>query len=430
MLGQSKKVALVYNSAQSAKSSEKAVGDVLIDVIEKKAGYLATDRTTEFRAALKKEPDFNPKAMKNEQVAKVGKQMGVQAVCMIKIATVGEQLSVSARLVDVATATATPKGVARPMQFDADNLADVKKTCELLTASLFGAATSSVASNTTTTPQAAKPQAAPAPTKPQAAPAPAKPQAAPTPAKPQTAPAPAKPQAAPAPAKSQVAPAKPQAAPAPSTPAKPSQPQAPASPLEKSLPANGELYNSDGIEMVFVEQGRGGFYIGKYEVTQTQWEKVMGSNPSSFQGADFPVEKVSWEDAKAFIEALNKKTGRTYRLPKEKEWEYAAKDGKRNNNRPFVGSADIDEVAWYSKTAASTTHSVGKKKPNELGLYDMTGNVWEWCEDCYDAGKCFYRSVRGGSFCTQSPACRIPYRNKQPPTEKSYDIGLRLVLEL
>jgi formylglycine-generating enzyme len=127
------------------------------------------------------------------------------------------------------------------------------------------------------------------------------------------------------------------------------------------------------------------FYIGKYEVTQGQWEEVMGNNPSKFKnGNNYPVENVSWNDVQAFVKKLNNKTGKKYRLPTEAEWEYAAKSGGKREK--FAGTSkesELDSYAWYGDNSKSKIHSVGQKKPNRLGLYDMSGNVYEWCQDIY-----------------------------------------------
>lgn len=125
------------------------------------------------------------------------------------------------------------------------------------------------------------------------------------------------------------------------------------------------------------------FLIGRTEVTQSLWEAVMGTNPSVFKGKDLPVENVRWEDVLTFIQKLNALTGRTYRLPTEAEWEFAAMGGNNSNGFKFAGSNNLDEVAWYQDNSNATTHSVGTKFPNELGIYDMTGNVNEWCSDWY-----------------------------------------------
>jgi formylglycine-generating enzyme required for sulfatase activity len=126
-----------------------------------------------------------------------------------------------------------------------------------------------------------------------------------------------------------------------------------------------------------------GFWIGKYEVTQGQWLQIMGSNPSTFKaGDDFPVETVSWYDAKTYIEKLNRQSGRTFALPTEAQWEYAARSGGRQEK--FAGNNQAGSVAWYAGNSGGKTRRVGTKSPNGLGVHDMSGNVWEWCEDVYD----------------------------------------------
>ena len=125
------------------------------------------------------------------------------------------------------------------------------------------------------------------------------------------------------------------------------------------------------------------YYIGKYEVTQALWQAVMGSNPSYFKGDDLPVEQVSWNDCQDFISKLNAMTGKRFRLPSEAEWEYAARGGKKSRGYQYSGSNTLGDVAWYEGNSGSKTHAVGTKQPNELGIYDMTGNVSEWCQDWY-----------------------------------------------
>ena len=131
-----------------------------------------------------------------------------------------------------------------------------------------------------------------------------------------------------------------------------------------------------------------GFWMGKYEVTQGQWQKVMGSNPSNFKkGDNYPVEGVSWDDCQRFIEKLNRRSDRTFRLPTEAEWEYAARSGGRDEK--YAGANDVNAVAWYSSNSGRSAHAVGGKAANGLGLHDMSGNVYEWCADWYD--KTYYK---------------------------------------
>jgi len=180
------------------------------------------------------------------------------------------------------------------------------------------------------------------------------------------------------------------------------------------------------------------FYIGKYEVTQKLWKEVMGSNPSRFKGDDRPVEQVSWNDVQEFIRKLNKKTGGNYRLPTEAEWEYAARGGAKSRGYKYAGSNNIGEVAWYDVN--SGTHEVGTKKPNELGIYDMSGNVWEWCSDWkgdYSSGSQTNptgpssgssRVYRGGSWINIAWHCRVANRNLSSPFNSDDNLGFRLVV--
>jgi len=183
------------------------------------------------------------------------------------------------------------------------------------------------------------------------------------------------------------------------------------------------------------------FFIGKYEVTQLQWKKVIGSSPSYFEECDqCPVEYVSWNDIQTFLEILNKRTGKKYRLPTEAEWEFAARGGNQSNGYIYSGGNNIENVAWYKDNSGFFTHLIGKKYPNELGIFDMTGNVYEWCNDKYN--KNYYQTspscnpsgplkgstyiLRGGSFNEPSPQQQVIYRFYGQKKLKASNVGFRL----
>ncbi len=227
------------------------------------------------------------------------------------------------------------------------------------------------------------------------------------------------------------------------------------------------LGNGITLDMIFVEGGTfmmgsnaGGnnekpihsvtldsFYIGKYQVTQAQWKAIMGNNPSYCQSDDLPVEYVSWDDAQEFIKKINQKffslghKGK-YRLLTEAEWEYAARGGNKSKGYEYSGSNDINEVAWHRDNSDRETHPVGQKKANELGVFDMSGNVWEWCEDWYDrdyyknshtknpngASNGSGRVRRGGSCYYDTYYCRVADRTGYPPTLSNYFNGFRICL--
>ena len=182
------------------------------------------------------------------------------------------------------------------------------------------------------------------------------------------------------------------------------------------------------------------YYIGKYEVTQALWQTVMGNNPSYFKGDNLPVEQVSWKDCKKFLSKLNRITGKMFRLPTEAEWEYAARGGNKSRGYQYSGSNNLSDVAWYSDNSGSKTHAVGIKQPNELGIYDMSGNVWEWCQDWYGnysssfqtnptgANSGSGRVCRGGSWYNTARNCRSSCRYYDTPDNRYYALGLRLVL--
>jgi len=186
------------------------------------------------------------------------------------------------------------------------------------------------------------------------------------------------------------------------------------------------------------------FYISKFEVTQDQWETVMGNDPGYFKNCPpCPVENISWDDAIRFVKRLNELTGKHYRLPTEAEWEYAAKGGNETAHRQYSGSNILNDVAWYNGNSGRKTHPIGTKMPNELGIYDMTGNVWEWCNDWY--GETYYASspadnpqgpakgelhvLRGGSWFDFDLECRTTYRFRPLKDYRKYIIGFRLAMD-
>jgi formylglycine-generating enzyme required for sulfatase activity len=185
------------------------------------------------------------------------------------------------------------------------------------------------------------------------------------------------------------------------------------------------------------------FYLGKYEVTQLQWKALMGRNLSYFIGDGRPVDSVNWDDCCRFINRLNGLTGRIYRLPTEAEWEYAARSGGKQEMYSGTNQdSTLQNFAWYDVNSNRETHAVGTKKPNRLGLHDMSGNVWEWCSDWY--GKSYYaksvrnnpqgpktgifRVIRGGEWGLSGQLTRTTYRDGAKPNTRKSDIGFRLVL--
>ena len=180
------------------------------------------------------------------------------------------------------------------------------------------------------------------------------------------------------------------------------------------------------------------YLIGQTEVTQELWQAVMGNNPSIFKGSSNPVERVSWDDCQEFIRKLNNITGENFRLPTEAEWEYAARGGKKSQGYKYSGSNNIGEVAWYYSNSSGQTHPVAGKQPNELGIYDMSGNVWEWCSDwkgSYSSSSQTnptgptsgsIRVFRGGSWCSLARGCRVSIRDCGNPGGRGSDHGLRL----
>ena len=200
--------------------------------------------------------------------------------------------------------------------------------------------------------------------------------------------------------------------------------------------------NAFGIESPVHQVSLNAFSIGKFEVTQAQWVAAMGSNPSTIQGDNLPVENVTWEQVQEFITLLIENSGLNYRLPTEAEWEFAARGGNNSEGFIYSGNSVLGACGWFYSNGESTTHEVGTKFPNELGIYDMSGNVREWCNDWFD----YYSSEnqenpqgptdgylkvnRGGSWTTPAVNCRNSYRHSNYPYESSQDLGFRLALSI
>lgn len=189
------------------------------------------------------------------------------------------------------------------------------------------------------------------------------------------------------------------------------------------------------------------YYIGEFEVTQDLWKKVMGKNPSdNYMGGNYPVEKVSWLDCQKFIKKLNEMTKSNFDLPTEAQWEFAARGGKKSKSYKYSGSDGMKLVGWFDANSENETHATGKKKPNELGIYDMSGNVREWCSDWYAAyedtiqvdpegpdnprNRDTVRVARGGSYSDELAYCRNTFRQRSCPSSKLDYVGLRLVLPI
>lgn len=179
------------------------------------------------------------------------------------------------------------------------------------------------------------------------------------------------------------------------------------------------------------------YNIGQTVVTQELWQAVMGYNPSFFKGTLRPVEKISWLDCQIFISKLNSLTGQKFRLPTEAEWEYAARGGSKTQGYLYSGSNSAIDVAFYN---VKETHDVGSKKPNELGIYDMSGNVWECCQDWYGKyssdslsnpsgpSSGLFRVIRGGGWDSNNWRCRVSFRSNANPDARLTNLGIRLVL--
>lgn len=201
---------------------------------------------------------------------------------------------------------------------------------------------------------------------------------------------------------------------------------------------NGECDNDENpSHRVTISQD---YYIGKFEVTQDLFEAVMGYNPSNWKASNLPVENVRWDEAQEFCNKLSRMTGRRFALPTEAQWEYAARGGMKSVGYKYCGSSDISDVAWYVENSYRQTHPVGSLRPNELGLYDMSGNVWEWCQDWYgDYSSSSQRDpkgpnsgsihvLRGGGWDLDAESLRVANRGNYASDFSSGYYGFRVVM--
>ena len=209
-----------------------------------------------------------------------------------------------------------------------------------------------------------------------------------------------------------------------------------------TMGATREQQNPDSEERPTHRVTLSDYYIGRFEVTQALWQHVMGENPSYYKSnSRNPVEQVSWDDCQRFISRLNQMTGQRFRLPTEAEWEYAARGGNKSRGYQYSGSNNIGDVAWYLDNSGDQTHVVGTKQANELGLYDMSGNVLEWCQDWYGSYSSgaqtnpqgptsgSHRVIRGGSWWCDARFCRVALRSGLSPGRRDDDsLGFRLAL--
>ncbi|MEK7794236.1 MAG: formylglycine-generating enzyme family protein [Candidatus Hydrogenedentota bacterium] len=210
----------------------------------------------------------------------------------------------------------------------------------------------------------------------------------------------------------------------------------PAGTFMMGSPSNEEgRFDSETQHRVTLTKGS---WLGKYEVTQRQWEAVMGNNPSKFKGDDFPVEQVSWNDCQEFIRKLNSQGEGLFNLPTEAEWEYACRAGSTSAYSFAREATNLGNYAWFSENSEQSTHPVGLKKPNSWGLYDVHGNVWEWCADWYGdypsgavtdpkgASSGSVRVLRGGSWFFIASTCRSAKRYYFYPTNSNLNYGFRV----
>lgn len=370
-----KKKVAVYVSGDIDASYKKVIGSKMVSQITKSKTYTAVERTADFLAELQREMDYQTSGeVRDNQIASIGKKFGVKFVAIADATESFDEVYLDARLINVETAEVVKQADGHSVL---ENMSHLISLAEKVATDLtIGNSTSDQ--------------------------------------------------------------------------------------LSYNSVANGgdvESFTVNGItfEMIKVPGGTfmmgsydgesdespvhsesvSDFYIGKTEVTQALWQAVMGSNPSNFRGEMLPVENVSWYDCQEFVERLSQLTGRIFRLPSEVEWEFAAKGGISTHGYTYSGGNDLYRLGWYDENSGSRTHPVGSKLPNELGIYDMSGNVWEWTSDLYSSnysssrnggssGSC--RVDRGGGWVNSARNCRAADRYCDAPSYRDIYLGLRLAL--
>lgn len=392
-----KRKVAIYVTGEADNGYRKVVGSKLVTGVTRSGKYAAVERTSDFLAELMKEQDYQTSgAVSDKYIAKLGQQFGVRYVLVADISEIFESIFISARMIDVQTAEIS---ASTETSGNVEGIDGLTKLADEIVKSLIG---SDLPTGN-----------------------------------------------------------------------------------NSQISSGSNLSNSDFIEtaaglnmkMIFVEGGDflmgatseqsseadsdeqvirrvklDSYYIGECEVTQAQWAKIMGTSiyqqaskagQSSTYGVgpDNPMYYVSWEEAMAFCRELSRMTGRTYCLPTEAQWEYAARGGKKADGSKYSGSWSIDAVAWYDGNSGSSTHQVKYKRPNGLGIYDMSGNVWEWCADWYSntynvnettnpvgPSSGSGRVLRGGSWGTYAKNCRVANRNNNTPGSRNNNNGFRVVV--
>lgn len=369
-----KKVAVYMTGDDVEESKKKVIGSKLVGAITKTSDYADVERTADFLKALEKETDYQQSGeVRENQIAALGRKFGVKYVIVADVSEVFDEYFVSARLIGVESGLVEN---TCEVSGPAESMAQLVSLADQIAAGLFGSGRSGGSFSG-----------------------------------------------------------------------------------GSSSGGNVERFTVNGVtfEMVKVDGGSfqmgsysghsdeqpvhsvqvSTFYIGKTEVTQALWVAVMGNNPSKFRGENNPVEMVSWYDAQEFVERLSRLTGRIFRLPTENEWEYAARGGNKSHGYTYSGSNDLFRVGWYTENSGSTTHPVAQKLDNELGIYDMSGNVWEWTSDLYSSNynsarnggsSGSYRVFRGGGWYGGAGFCRVANRFCDSPSRRDNGLGLRLAL--